>query len=104
MDAAAGLFSAQLAAQGQKPAAHVTRDAERARAVGEEFEAFVISSFAESMFSGVPTDGPFGGGHGEQVFRSLLIQEYGKEMSKAGGIGLADQVTREMLKMQEVQQ
>lgn len=104
MNAASGLFSAQLAAQGQKPSLPQTRSAAEARAVAEEFEGFVISSFAESMFAGVETDGPFGGGHGEKVFRSLLIQEYGKEMSKAGGIGLADQVTREMLKMQEVQQ
>ena len=44
--------------------------------------------------------GPFGGGHGEEMFRSLLTDSMAKEMTKAGGIGLADTVQREILKLQ----
>ena len=55
------------------------------------------------MFAGVKTDGPFGGGQGEKVFRSMLVQEYGKAAAKAGGFGLADEVQREILSLQEAQ-
>jgi len=35
------------------------------------------------------------------MMRSLLVDEYAKEMTRAGGIGIADAVTREILKVQE---
>lgn len=76
----------------------------RARAAAEEFEAQFLAAMTESMFAGIKTDGPFGGGHGEAVFRSMLNQEYAKGISKAGGIGIADQVYREILKLQEEKQ
>ena len=33
-----------------------------------------------------PTDGPFGGGQGEEMFRSLMIDEYGKQIEAQGGL------------------
>jgi hypothetical protein len=33
-----------------------------------------------------------------------MIDEYGKLISRSGGLGIADQVKREMLKIQEVAQ
>jgi Rod binding domain-containing protein len=55
------------------------------------------------MFAGIKTDGLFGGGAGEDTYRGLLNQEYGKAIARSGGIGLADTVTREILKMQEAE-
>ena len=55
------------------------------------------------MFEGISTDGMFGGGNGEKVFRSLLINEYGKAMAKTGTVGIADYVMKSILEMQEVQ-
>jgi Rod binding domain-containing protein len=71
-----------------------------AKKAAEDFEAVFIAQMMEPMFKGLKTDGPFGGGNGEMVFRSLMIQEVGKEIAGAGGIGIADGVYREMLKMQ----
>lgn len=79
-------------------------DPAKARKAAEEFESFFVSSMLESMFSGIKTDPVFGGGHGEDVFRSLLLQEYGKTIAQRGGIGIADQVQREMLRLQEENQ
>lgn len=76
--------------------------AAQARKAAEEFEAFFIAQTMESMFAGIKTDGPFGGGHAEEMFRSMLSQEYGKTMVRGGGIGIADQVYREILKTQEL--
>lgn len=73
---------------------------EAAKKAAEDFEAVFIAQMMEPMFKGIRTDGPFGGGNGEMVFRSLMIQEVGKEIAGAGGIGIADGVYREMLKMQ----
>jgi len=88
----------------QRSAADLARLApEKAREAAVEFEGFFIASALESMFSGIETDGLFGGGHGEQVFRSMLLQETGKSIAARGGIGIADAVQREIIRLQEAQ-
>ena len=72
-----------------------------AQAAAEDFEAFFLSKMTETMFEGISTDGPFGGGHAEKVYRSLLINEYGKAMAKTGMVGVADYVMNSILQMQE---
>jgi Rod binding domain-containing protein len=66
----------------------------------ERFEASFLSSMLQEMFAGLETSGPFGGGQGEEMFRSVLTEAMAKQMAKGGGIGIAAQVQREMLKMQ----
>ena len=72
---------------------------EEIRQTAEDFEAFFLSRMVET----ISTDGMFGGGNGEKVFRSLLINEYGKAMAKTGTVGVADYVMKSILEMQEVQ-
>jgi Rod binding domain-containing protein len=67
----------------------------------EQFEAFFLSSIMENLFTGVGSDSLFGGGPSEGVYRSMLLQEYGKVAARGGGIGIADAVQREMVRMQE---
>ena len=66
----------------------------------QDFEAVFISEMLKPMFEGIETQAPFGGGKGEEVFRSILLQEYGKSIAKQGGIGLADAVKAELIKAQ----
>ncbi|NQV20900.1 MAG: rod-binding protein [Rhodospirillales bacterium] len=73
-----------------------------AREAAKEFEAMILGVMLEPMFQGIKSDGPLGGGQSEKVFRSMLIQEYAKSISNSGGIGVADAVYTEMLKMQEL--
>lgn len=75
-----------------------------ARAKAEEFEAVFLTLFIDQMYSGIETDGPFGGGSAEKTYRSLLTQEYGTNIARSGGVGIADAVYREILKTQEVSQ
>jgi Rod binding domain-containing protein len=70
--------------------------------VAQEFEAQFVSQMLQNMFDTVPVNEEFGGGEGEEMFRSLVIDEYGKLISRAGGVGVADQVKREMIRTQEV--
>lgn len=68
---------------------------------GEDFETVFLHSMFQQMFTGVG-EGPFSGGPGAQIWRSFLTDEYAKSFVKAGGIGIAAQVQRELLKQQEV--
>jgi Rod binding domain-containing protein len=74
---------------------------EKMRETAEAFEATFLSQMLKPMFEGLETDGPFGGGEGEATWRSFLIDAMAKQAVKAGGIGLADTVMSEMIKMQE---
>lgn len=67
----------------------------------EEFEAVFVSEMMKPMFEDIQTDGMFGGGKGEEVFRGMLLQEYGKMTAKTGTIGIADAVKKELIKLQE---
>ncbi len=87
----------------QAPKVGAKGTAAEARKAAEEFEAFFLAQFIDRMFEDLPTDGMFGGGHGEKVFRSLLSQEYGRVMARTGGVGIADSVYREILKQQEIE-
>ncbi len=78
-----------------------TNDVGTAKKTAQAFEGVFLSQFLGQMFEGISTDGPFGGGAGEGMFRSLMIDEYAKQMAAQGGIGLAPTVTRELLKTQE---
>lgn len=79
---------------------HVTTPA-GARAAAQEFEAVFISQMLEHMVAGLPTDGLFGGGSAERVYRSLLVNEYGRNIARAGGFGIADRLMADILRMQE---
>lgn len=79
-------------------------DEDQARKVAEEFESFFLSQMMGLMFQGLGTDPMFGGGPGEQVFQSLMVQEYATVISRNGGVGLSDAVTREILRLQEAEQ
>ncbi len=79
-----------------------TADEAAARAAAEEFEAVFLAQMMAHMFEGISTDGPFSGGQAEQVYRSMLMNEFGRIASRSGGLGIADQVMSEILKVQEV--
>ena len=78
-----------------------TGDATKAKQAAQQFEGVFINQFLGEMFSGISTDGPFGGGQGEEMFRSLMIDEYGKQIVSQGGFGLSSAIQRELLKTQE---
>ncbi len=78
-----------------------SRDPEAVRRAAEDFESVFLSQMLAPIFATIKTDALFGGGPSEDIYRSLLVEEYGKSIAKAGGIGIADQVQREILALQE---
>ncbi len=82
--------------------ASTTRSAVDIDLAAQEFEAVFLSQMMRHMFQDISTDHLFGGGHAEETWRSMLIEEYGKTISSAGGIGLADHVKQTLLGLQEI--
>jgi Rod binding domain-containing protein len=91
-------LSAEVKAPVKKAATYAQADK-----AGRSFEAMFMSQMLQHMFEGVKTEGLFGGGSGEKMFRSLLMDEYGKMIANKGdGIGLAKAVRTSLLHAQEV--
>jgi len=77
--------------------------AARIRHTAEEFESVFLNEMLSPMFEGLSTDGLGGGGVGEEMFRPMLIDRYAQAVTHAGGIGIADQIMRELTRMQASQ-
>ena len=89
---APGLATSGLAVPTATPAA--------ARAVADEFESVFLSQMLQTMTAGLGGEGPLGGG--DNAFASLLQDEYAKLISRAGGIGIGETVSRQLIRLQEV--
>ncbi|HYD97784.1 MAG TPA: rod-binding protein [Alphaproteobacteria bacterium] len=104
--APAAAFAAQpsplLAGSGARPPAKAASP-EAARKAGVEFETMFLAQMMAPMFDTVGVDDTFGGGFAEEQFRSLLTNEYAQQIARGRGVGIADAVAREMLRMQEIQ-
>jgi peptidoglycan hydrolase FlgJ len=100
MDAA--IQSTMALAQQTSPVAppKPTAIASKADAASKEYESVFISQFLGSMFSGIKSDGIMGGGQGEEMFRSLMVNEYAKNIEQRGGFGIAAHMKAELLKHQ----
>ncbi len=85
-----------LLAQANKPDIDMARIEETAR----DFEAMFITEMLRPMFEGIEVNENFGGGKGEEVFRSFMLEEYGKNMATTGGLGIADLVKEQLIEMQ----
>ena len=75
--------------------------AEKIDEVAQAFEGQFIAQMMQNMFSTVSVDEEFGGGEAEEIYRSMVVDEYGKLIARTGGIGIADHVKREMIRLQE---
>lgn len=94
------LAALNLTGTNQSPNLALAKTKEAAKTVADEFEAMFIAQMLAPMFEALDTDGITGGGSAERAFRPMLVNEYAKEMSQQGGIGIADQVYTEILRMQ----
>lgn len=79
-------------------------DRDAVRKTAEKFEAQFISQMLGHMFKGIKSDGMFGGGQAEGMWRDFYIEEVGKVITSRGGIGVSDVIERQLLQLQEVTQ
>ena len=111
MSDAAGFYSA-LGAQTARDAAAANpfnmaleniKSSKESTTVAQEFEAAFLGQMLQPMFTNVDAESPFGGGAAEQTFRPMLINEFANALSAKGGVGVADAVLREMVRIQMTQ-
>ena len=108
MSQAAAPSAAATAVTGPQPVALPTATPAQRRKIADAaqaFEAQMLSTMMQPMFQGQSESpsGPFGGGSGEETYRSFMVDAIAKQTARAGGVGLAPVVMREMLKMQGLQ-
>lgn len=77
---------------------------EELRESAEEFEAMFLAQMLAPMFENLGEGSLFGDGPGAGIYRSMLVEEYGKAVAKSGGLGIADAVQKEFLRLQEVEE
>jgi Rod binding domain-containing protein len=68
----------------------------------QNFEAMTLNEFLKPMFDTVDLSrSPLGGGEGEAQWKPMMIDALAKQITAAGGIGLAQPVFTQMIHMQE---
>jgi Rod binding domain-containing protein len=97
----APIIPAVSSAPSRTAAAAAPQPDDKTKAVARDFEAVFLSQMMSHMFEGVETDPLFGGGPGEDMFRGMLVQEYGQQMAKGRGIGISAQLQKMMIQMQQ---
>jgi len=67
----------------------------------KEFEAVLLAELMAPMFETVKESPLFGGdGAGAEAWRGMLHQEYAKAVAERGGVGIADAVKAELIRLQ----
>ena len=67
------------------------------RKVAVEFQSLFVEMMLKSMRETVNKEKLTGGGHGEEVYGSLLDREYATAISRRGNIGLAEMIEQQMI-------
>ncbi len=76
--------------------------AKKAHAVASDFESVYIADAFKAMFKDVSVD-PLNGksDNSNETWRDMLIDQYAKDFVKKGGIGIADGIAAQLIKIQE---
>jgi Rod binding domain-containing protein len=67
----------------------------------EDLEGVFLNTLTKEMFASIKTDGAFGGGFGEETWRSMQSEQLADDIAKSGGVGLAAASTRSLLDLQQ---
>ena len=77
-----------------------TGQVRKAKEAAEAFESVYLAKMLENMRTGL-SGSVLSGGEAEDTWQSFMTDEYAKEISRAGGVGIADAVLKVMLNAQE---
>ncbi|WP_084446081.1 rod-binding protein [Sphingomonas sp. TDK1] len=94
---------ASAAAAAGAPAKPVPKVDPKNAKTARDFESVFLGQMTQLMLQSVQQDDQFSGGNGEEIFRGMLAEKLGTEMSRRGGIGLAPAVLDQILKLQQGQ-
>jgi peptidoglycan hydrolase FlgJ len=73
----------------------------QAKKVSQDFEGLLVGMMLKSMRATVGKDKLTGGGHGEEVYRSMLDQQYADaSVKRSGGLGLAKVIEKDIIRQE----
>ena len=90
----------QLQRQGARAGGLSDKQRQQAKKVAQDFEGMFIGMMVKTMHETVGKDKLTGGGHGEDMYRSMLDQEYVAAAVKRGGFGLAKQIEKDIIRQE----
>lgn len=74
---------------------------QQAKKVSQDFEVLFVGMMMKSMRATVGKDTLTGGGHGDEVYRSMLDQEYATaSVKRGGGIGIAKIIEKDIIRQE----
>ena len=74
---------------------------QQAKKVSQDFEALFVGMMMKSMRETVGKDKLTGGGHGDEVYLSMLDQEYAAaSVKRGGGMGIAKIIEKDIIRQQ----
>ena len=101
-----GIDTVLASAQGRFASRTSTPDPANSAAVmrenAEQFDAVFLNTMFQTMFAGLEEGGAWGNDTGSEAWSGMLVEQYANTIAKAGGIGIADAVQRELLALQEM--
>jgi flagellar protein FlgJ len=75
---------------------------EKLRKQAVELEGVFLNTLMKEMFSSIDTsEARFGGGFAEETWRGMQAEQFAHVLAEKGGIGLADQLLSDLLRLQE---
>ena len=73
----------------------------QAKKVSQDFEALFVGMMMKSMRATVGKDKLTGGGHGDEVYLSMLDQEYAAaSVKRGGGLGIAKMIEKDIIRQE----
>ena len=92
----------QLQRQSARAGGLSEKQRQQAKKVAQDFEGMFIGMMVKTMHETVGKDKLTGGGHGEDMYRSMLDQEYVAAAVKRGGFGLAKQIEKDIIRQESL--
>jgi len=92
----------QLQRASLNPGAGLTeKQRQLAKKVSQDFEGLLVGMMVKSMRATVGKDTLTSGGHGEDVYRSMLDQQYADaSVKRGGGLGIAKILERDIIRQE----
>jgi flagellar protein FlgJ len=91
-------ITADAATELKKKSSSADKNNQAAKKVAREFESLMVNEMIKSMRATTGKDPLTSGGRGEEIYQSMLDQEYAQAIANQGTVGLARYIEQQLIK------
>jgi flagellar protein FlgJ len=91
-------ITADAAGELKKKGGSADKNTQAAKKVAREFESLMVNEMIKSMRATAGKDPLTSGGRGEEIYQSMLDQEYAQAIARQGTVGLARYIEQQLIK------